>query len=90
MEYLLKLKLKVAIGKFGGGCVVDVIEIEDNHFKFRALADLDEYGAYLDDLFHNGEELPVQPGVYIFDGRAVGSPYSTDDAYQYHGTFKPN
>ncbi len=61
-----EVRLKVAIGLGGGGCIVEVIK---GGQKTRAAAD--EYGGYLEDFFLDGTEPPKDTGVYIFDGNAM-------------------
>lgn len=83
MEKVADIKLKVAIGLGGGGCIVEAIDIDENP---QINADIDEYGGYLGDFFCEGAELPKEAGIYIFDGIANGIPWS-DDMYRYIGTF---
>mgnify|MGYP000418637178 CR=1 FL=1 len=84
MEKITNVKLKVAIGLGGGGCVVEAIDINDNPL---VKTDLDEYGGCLGDFFHEGAVPPKEAGIYLFDGVARGYPGS-DEMYSYQGEFK--
>jgi len=75
------VKLKVAIGLGGGGCILEVIEGCP-----ETKADADEYGGYLDDFFHNGTEPPKETGIYSFSGYAQGC-WGSDSMLEYHGEF---
>jgi hypothetical protein len=83
MEKITDVKLKVAIGLGGGGCLLELMEPTDNK---EVKTDVSEYGAYLDDFFAEGEKLPGDVGVYIFNGAAYGFPGS-DEFYRYKGEF---
>jgi hypothetical protein len=84
METIGKVKLKIAVGIKGiGGCIIEAIELPDEQSK----VDVEEYGAWLDDFFHNGSKPPKEAGVYIFEGEAAGYPGS-DETYRYSGNFK--
>jgi hypothetical protein len=84
MEKIIDVKLKVAIGMGGGGCLMEILEPTDNP---EVKTDAEEYGAHLDDFFAEGSETPSDPGIYIFDGAAYGYPGS-DEFYRYEGEFK--
>jgi len=75
------VKFKVAIGCAGGGCILEVLVAGIN-----TKTDVNEYGAYLDDFFHEGSPAPKKAGVYIFTGAAHGLP-SSDEMHRYVGEF---
>ncbi len=81
MEKLNSVKLKVAIGFGGGGCVVEMIE-GNSEIK----TDLNEYGSHLDDLFYNSEPPPEERGIYLFTGATYGIP-GADEMPVYRGEF---
>jgi len=81
-EKLENVKLKVAIGIGYGGCIVEILEGEDN-----IKIDAKEYGGSLDDFFYEGAEPPKEPGIYIFTGASHGIPGS-DEFPRYHGAFE--
>ena len=83
MEKIADVKLKVAIGLGGGGCIVEAIDIDDSP---QIKADHAEYGGYLGDFFHEGTEPPTEPGLYLFSGSANGISWS-DDMYRYIGEY---
>ncbi|MBW2644571.1 MAG: hypothetical protein JRE23_00075 [Deltaproteobacteria bacterium] len=83
MERITSVKLKVAIGLGGGGCLLELMEPADNP---EVKTDVDEYGACLDDFFAEGSKVPADAGIYIFDGAAYGFPGS-DEFYRYEGEF---
>ena len=82
-DLITRVKLKVAIGLGGGGCLLELIEPTDN---VEVKADVDEFGGYLDDFFAESEKVPVDAGIYIFAGAAYGYPGS-DEFYRYKGEF---
>lgn len=83
MEWIAGVKIKVAIGYGGRGCIFEIMEPIDNP---KITADINEYGAYLNDFFDGGTEPPKEIGLYLFDGAAYGFPWG-DECYQYKGTF---
>ncbi len=54
----------VAVGKFGGGVVIEVRETN----KYLDI-DVNDLGAYIEDLFAEGTEPPKEAGVYLFKGK---------------------
>lgn len=83
MEKIIDVKLKVAIGLGGGGCLLELIEPTDN---IEVKTDVDEYGGELDDFFAEGSPAPTDTGIYVFNGAAYGYPGS-DEFYRYEGEF---
>ena len=83
MQRITGIKLKVAIGLGGGGCLLELIEPTDNR---EVKTDVDEYGGHLYDFFYEGTPAPKEPGIYVFDGAAYGHPGS-DEFYRYQGEF---
>ena len=81
MLKIADVKLKVAIGCAGGGCILEVMVADD-----ETKTEVDDYGAYLDDFFHAGSPVPKEGGVYIFTGASHGCPGS-DAAFRYVGEF---
>ena len=83
MKCISNIKLKVAIGMGGGGCILELLEPIDNS---DILSDINEYSAYLDEFFYQGSKPPERPGIYIF----VGNAYTTheNNSFYYKGEFK--
>jgi hypothetical protein len=83
MEKIADIKLTVAVGFGGSGCIVEAIDIGGD---INIKADLEEYGGYLDDFFHDGTKPPAEAGIYAFNGSAHGLPWS-DEMYRYIGEY---
>ena len=85
MEKIEDVILVVAIstGAAGEGCIVEMAKGGPE----TKLA-VEEYGSYLEGIFHEGATPPRKPGLYTFTGEAYG--YSgTDHLCTYKGEFKP-
>lgn len=49
---------------------------------------LDEYAGYVDDLFHEGADIPEEAGIYVFDGVAViDVTFGSDEPVIFEGEF---
>ena len=81
MEKLANVKLVVAIGPNGDGCIIKSVGNID-----EVEVDVEEYGNYLYDFFHEGTKPPGVPGLYFFEGGAYGA-MGSDLLFTYIGEF---
>jgi len=66
------------------GCVVSY-EGDTGHGIKESL---DEYAGYVDDLFHNGASIPLESGLYNFDGLAkIDMMGGSDEPIIFDGIF---
>ena len=85
MEKIEDVILVVAIstGAEGEGCIVEMVKGGQETKQA-----VEEYGSYLEDIFHEGATPPRKSGLYTFTGGAYGHPGS-DLLCTYKGEFKP-
>ena len=66
------------------GCVVSY----DGDTRHGIKEIIDEYAGYADDLFHNGAKIPLNAGIYAFDGFAkVDMVAGPDEPIIFDGIF---